>query len=357
MGNLNKKGVKYPYKMLNRRITSNNIFKQINITPVKKNELFSKLADKSDDNTNNSNYNISNNNNNNSLSNDRKLKIFYFDNKYINNNNIIFRNRQDSSLNRKKTFKTKRLNSTHINKISDFFNIKLLNKFSVQNDKNTNMLFSNNIYLPKIIKNNYDFILRNINKSRNKETLKKSNSVEHNNNNIFFHQINFPTIKKTKNIKNIENINNNHNQIMKKNNSTNKIKQIKKASLVKKNLMRCSSCMNTSIKKIKSIYYPLVLNKNKNNNNNNNISNDYSKSAIYIDNDYFITSKYHKFHKLDNYLINSFKDISKKKNISNIKKITKKTNKVNIDSQKNNLDIDMMLNDKGTLIYSFYKKQ
>jgi hypothetical protein len=118
-----------------------------------------------------------------------------------------------------KIYKTKRLTNNHIKRLSDFFNIKLLKKQLHQKNKHKNMIFPNNIYLPKIIKNNYDFSLRNINESRNKSALKKSKSFEQNNN--VFHQINFPSIKEIKKIK--KNNNNNNNKNFNNNNSNNPI--------------------------------------------------------------------------------------------------------------------------------------
>jgi hypothetical protein len=111
--------------------------------------------------------------------------------------------------------------------------------------------------------------------------------------------------------------------------------------------MRCKSSKNINVK---SIYYPLIEHKN---NNNSNVSNDCSQNAIYIDKDNYITSKYHKF---DNFFINSLKNLSKIEYISKYNDKILKEYVVIINNHNNNSNNDLMLNDKGTLIHSFFKK-
>lgn len=326
MENLNKKCLIYSLRFYNKRRLSNNIYNNKNLSQ----ELNKNLAFQSAEN----NLKITNSSNN------KKIKIFHLNNHL---NNIHFKNGQDSHNNKIKKFKTKRTRSCYINKISDFFNLRLLNRLS--NPKNNNyksIIFSANIYLPNILKNNFGFI-PNIMNNNSKTPLKKSKSINQYNN-INCCPLKLPNVTNKKVI-NDYNYNQSNN-----NNFMNKI------YLKKKNLIRCNSSKNINVK---NLYFPFRLVQKKLTISdilkNNNLLSCFYKNNFDINKDKKLIT--YKFHKLDNYVFNNFRDLSKKENTSNYSDKNKyivKNNKNNINN--NFVDNDMMLNDKGTLIKSFFKK-
>jgi len=326
MENLNKKCLIYPLKFYHKRRLSNNIYNNKNLSPELNKNLVFHSAENNFKNTNSSN--------------NKKIKIFHLNNHL---NNIHFKNEQDSHSNKIKKFKTKRIRSCYINKISDFFNLRLLNRLS--NPKYNNyksIIFSDNIYLPNILKNNFGFIPNIIN-NNSKTPFKKSKSINHYNNINCCCPLKLPNVKKKKVINGYNNSNNN--------NFMNKI-FLKK----KNNLIRCNSSRNNNVK---NFYFPFGLVQKKltisNILKNNHLLNGYYKNNFDINKDKKLIT--YKFNKLDNYVINTFRDLSKKETTSNYsdknKNIVNK-NKSNIN--KNFVDNDMMLSDKGILIESFFKK-
>ena len=286
----------------------------------------------------------------------KKIKIYNVNNNF---NSLLFNNNTNNT-NSIHVYRSKRISSSYFEKIKNIYSSKtptllsekylktnkkkIINKIKeIKNDKNN---INNNYYLPKISKSRKDLLQHVLNKKLNLISLENINSYSFGKNDLLSNKVKLPRVKST---------------IIYDNKDLNK-------RLFNRNrkIMRCNSSINKSSKSntsVKSIYMPFGLApKNKFNLNcfnkivllkkqqkKNNINKEEKKSITHD-----IEPK-----KLNYMLIDDFKLINKDKNNTKTKekgkeyKFNQNFKKVinyNLDSDNDN----MLLNDKGTLIGSFF---
>ena len=295
----------------------------------------------------------------------KKINLYSVNN---NLNNILFNNNKKSqNINQIRVYKSKRISSSYFEKIKNIYASKYptllseriikTNKKKINNKSNeikdSKKIFNHNYYLPKISNNRKGLIYHIMNKKLNLISLENLNSHSlRNKNDLLSNKIRLPRVKST---------------IIYNNNKDSN----KRIIIRNKKMMRCNSSINKpnrsniSNNGVKSIYMSFGLTPQKKLNLNyfnkivllKNHKNLFKKRINNEENKMNTNDSGSK--KLNYYLINDFKIINKDKVKKTIKekgkeyKFNQKFKKVIINNINNDTD-KMLLNDKGTLIGSFF---